>query len=81
MEIDRIRWVPNDAYNNWQIWQTEFSLFFRKHHWRNWGILVWDECSPHKEFVSGYRDERVRVCKSWYSHSLAHPSDAVSYGK
>ena len=77
-ENEKIRWVPNEAYNNWQICQTEFSLFFRKHHWRNCGVLVCDECSSHREYVSGYRDERVRVWKLCFNNFLTLPSEIAA---
>ncbi|CAI2370873.1 unnamed protein product [Moneuplotes crassus] len=63
-ENERIRWIPNDAYENCQICKTEFTVLYRKHHCRSCGILVCDACSPHREYVGGYRDERVRVCKT-----------------
>ena len=60
------KWVPNDMYEDCKICKAYFNLVRRKHHCRQCGGLVCYNCSTRKEYVSGYADERVRVCDMCY---------------
>ena len=59
----RPKWVPDSKYQECMDCKIQFSLFVRKHHCRNCGRLLCDECTPN--FLAlphlGYNSE-VRVC-------------------
>ena len=57
------KWVPNSRFDSCQICTKLFGIFRRKHHCRACGVLVCQNCSPEKEYVQGYKDSRVRICK------------------
>lgn len=44
----------------------EFTWYRWKHHCRMCGKLVCEGCSPYKEYVVGYSDSKVRVCRECY---------------
>jgi len=41
----------------------EFTWYRWKHHCRICGKLICEACSPYKQYVVGYSDNKVRVCK------------------
>lgn len=61
------KWVPNERSENCQACNKNFSIFRRKHHCRSCGVLVCHACSPDMDFVQGYKDRRVRVCKTCFN--------------
>ncbi|TNV84482.1 hypothetical protein FGO68_gene12901 [Halteria grandinella] len=58
-----MKWVPNERFDGCVLCGKLFGIFRRKHHCRSCGSLVCQQCSPDKEYVQGYKDVRVRVCK------------------
>jgi hypothetical protein len=59
-----IRWYPNDKSKKCGICVKRFKgLFRRRHHCRSCGILVCAACSPDRDYVQGYKDKKVRICK------------------
>lgn len=58
------KWIPNEQTNGCMLCGKAFGVFRRKHHCRSCGGLVCGKCSPEKHYVHGYKDQRVRVCKT-----------------
>jgi predicted nucleic acid-binding Zn ribbon protein len=57
------KWVPDTLKRNCEICNAKFSKFFkRRHHCRQCGAVVCDPCSNVKDYVSGYKDRKVRIC-------------------
>ena len=57
------KWVPDTLKRNCEICNVKFSKFFkRRHHCRQCGGVVCDPCSNTKDYVSGYKDKKVRIC-------------------
>mmetsp|Transcript_5320 Transcript_5320/g.4036 ORF Transcript_5320/g.4036 Transcript_5320/m.4036 type:complete len:142 (+) Transcript_5320:896-1321(+) len=63
-------WVPNEKSPYCQLCEKTFGFFRRKHHCRCCGMLVCGTCSPDEDFVFGYQDRKVRVCKACFSIKL-----------
>ena len=57
------QWMPNEQSDQCMICEKTFSVFRRKHHCRSCGALVCSKCSPDKQYVHGYKDQKVRVCQ------------------
>lgn len=62
--IEPTKWVPNERFDSCQVCTKLFGIFRRKHHCRSCGALVCQPCSPDKEYVQGYKDTRVRICRN-----------------
>jgi FYVE zinc finger len=69
------KWVPNERFDSCQICTKLFGIFRRKHHCRACGVLVCTACSPDKEYVSGYKDTRVRVCRHCVATKLKRQTE------
>jgi len=61
------KWTPDDASNKCEHCHNEFSWYRWRHHCRMCGKLVCYDCSKYKDYVVGYSDNKVRVCKECYS--------------
>lgn len=61
--VEPTKWLPNEKSKMCFNCQKKFGLFRRKHHCRSCGLLVCGNCSPDKDYVTGYLDKRVRICK------------------
>ena len=56
-------WQPNMTAPNCQVCDVKFNVLFRrKHHCRQCGNLVCNGCSQTRDYVSGYKDTKVRIC-------------------
>ena len=55
--------MPNERFHSCGVCLKHFGIFRRKHHCRMCGALVCQTCSPDKDYVHGYKDTKVRVCK------------------
>jgi len=54
-------WVPDAAASRCMICHAPFSWLFRRHHCRQCGSLVCQDCSPHRAVARGFQTP-VRVC-------------------
>jgi len=70
MSAEPTRWVPNEKSKCCLICSKRFKLFRRKHHCRACGILVCAACSDEKDYVPGFKDRKVRVCKYCFSSKM-----------
>lgn len=61
-QLAAMRWTPNSFQKNCLICTQKFGFFRRRHHCRQCGALVCDPCSNIRDYVIGYKDEKVRVC-------------------
>ncbi|CDW76286.1 lateral signaling target protein 2 homolog [Stylonychia lemnae] len=59
-----MKWMPNEKSSTCQLCQKIFNIFRRKHHCRGCGSLICSKCSPDKDYVAGYKDKKVRICKN-----------------
>ncbi len=62
--LEIAKWIPNETSNCCIVCSKFFGMFRRKHHCRQCGILVCQDCSPYKDYVAGYRDQKVRICRN-----------------
>ena len=62
--LEIAKWIPNETLNHCIVCNKFFGMFRRKHHCRQCGILVCQDCSPYKDYVAGYRDLKVRICRN-----------------
>ncbi len=62
--LEIAKWIPNETSIRCIICAKFFGMFRRKHHCRQCGLLVCQDCSPYKDYVAGYRDKKVRVCRN-----------------
>ena len=60
------KWTPDDATNMCELCHSVFTWYRWRHHCRMCGKLVCNNCSKYKDYVVGYSDNRVRVCKECY---------------
>ena len=57
------KWNPNSFTTKCQVCHSRFSkILRRKHHCRQCGSLVCNDCSNVRDYVPGYKDKKVRVC-------------------
>jgi hypothetical protein len=68
--LEPIKWVPNERSRVCLICSKKFGVFRRKHHCRSCGMLVCNSCSPDVDYVQGYKDRKVRVCKFCITHKV-----------
>eukprot|EP00826_Nyctotherus_ovalis_P021036 TRINITY_DN16714_c0_g5_i1.p2 TRINITY_DN16714_c0_g5~~TRINITY_DN16714_c0_g5_i1.p2 ORF type:complete len:122 (+),score=7.11 TRINITY_DN16714_c0_g5_i1:402-767(+) len=61
------KWTPDDATNKCEHCHDEFTWYRWRHHCRMCGKLVCHGCSDYKDYVVGYSDNKVRVCKVCHS--------------
>ena len=59
-------WTPDAQSNCCSLCKTEFSTFFRRHHCRQCGTLVCDNCSNRRVLIPHLSNLPVRSCDSCY---------------
>ena len=65
------KWCPNQTRANCTVCKSKFgTLFRRRHHCRQCGSLVCDPCSNIRDYVTGYKDIKVRVCTFCNSRNI-----------
>jgi len=69
---EAMTWVPNEHSENCQACQKKFGVLRLRHHCRKCGMLVCAKCSPDKDFVAGFKDKKVRVCKICISKKISY---------
>lgn len=62
-----VKWTTDEDPGTCESCHKEFTWFRWKHNCIMCGKLVCDDCSPYKDYVIGYSDNKVRQCKECHS--------------
>ena len=57
------KWTPDDATDSCERCHKEFTWYRWRYHCRMCGRILCQNCSPHTDYVAGYRDDKVRTCE------------------
>ena len=74
LEYSGVKWTPNTQTNNCSVCNSKFGFFKRRHHCRQCGVLCCDPCSNIRDYVSGYKDQKVRVCTLCNAKNISQKS-------
>ena len=72
------KWIPNDKSHLCQVCGKKWrKLTRRRHHCRSCGLMICQACSPYKDYVTGYQDQKVRVCNICMAQKIKREKEII----